>query len=40
MYDEIRTTYNGPLSFDKDLMVWKLTDGKIKVRDVVVQGSR
>ena len=37
MYDEIRSTYDGPLSLSKDLMVWNVTDQGIKVRDVVAQ---
>ena len=37
MYDEIRTTYDGPLSLAKDLMVWNVTDDGVKVRDVVAQ---
>ena len=39
MYDEIRKTYDGPLSLAKDLMVWNVTDEGIKVRDVVAQES-
>ena len=37
MYDEIRTTYDGPLSLAKDLMAWNVTDEGVKVRDVVAQ---
>jgi ribonuclease Z len=37
MYDEIRKTYDGPLSLAKDLMVWNVTDEGVKVRDVVAQ---
>jgi ribonuclease Z len=37
MYDEIRSTYEGPLSLSKDLMVWNVTDQGIRVRDVVAQ---
>ncbi len=37
MYDEIRSTYSGPLSLAKDLMVWNVTDEGVTVRDVVAQ---
>ena len=39
MYDEIRSTYDGPLSLAKDLMVWNVTDEAVTVRDVVAQES-
>ncbi|MBW2162208.1 MAG: MBL fold metallo-hydrolase [Deltaproteobacteria bacterium] len=37
MYDEIRSTYDGPLTLAKDLLVWNVTDDEIKVREVVAQ---
>ena len=39
IYNEIRTTYDGPLTLAKDLMVWNVTDEEIKVREVVAQES-
>jgi len=37
MYDEIRSTYDGPLTLAKDLLVWNVTDDEVKVREVVAQ---
>ena len=37
MYNEIRSTYDGPLTLAKDLLVWNVTDDEIKVREVVAQ---
>ena len=37
MYTEIRSTYDGPLTLAKDLLVWNVTDDEIKVREVVAQ---
>jgi ribonuclease Z len=37
IYDEIRTTYDGPITLAKDLMCWNVTDDGIKVREVVAQ---
>jgi ribonuclease Z len=37
MYNEIRSTYDGPLTLAKDLLVWNVTDEEIKVREVVAQ---
>lgn len=39
MYDEIRQTYDGPLTLAKDLLVWNVTDEGITVREVVAQES-
>ncbi|MBW2162610.1 MAG: MBL fold metallo-hydrolase [Deltaproteobacteria bacterium] len=37
MYNEIRSTYDGPLTLAKDLLAWNVTDDEIKVREVVAQ---
>jgi len=37
MYNEIRSTYDGPLTLARDLLVWNVTDDEIKVREVVAQ---
>jgi len=37
VYTEIRSTYDGPLTLAKDLMVWNVTDDGIQVREVVAQ---
>ena len=37
MYDEIRTTYDGPITLAKDLLVWNVTDDEVKVREVIAQ---
>ena len=37
MYNEIRRTYDGPLTLAKDLLVWNVTNDEIKVREVVAQ---
>lgn len=37
VYDEIRSTYDGPVTLAKDLLCWNVTDDGIKVREVVAQ---
>ena len=37
IYTEIRSTYDGPLTLAKDLMVWNVTDHGIEAREVVAQ---
>ena len=39
VYDEIRSTYDGPLTMAKDMMVWNVTKDDIKVREIVFQES-
>jgi ribonuclease Z len=35
VYEAVRTTYDGPLSMAKDMMVWNVTKEDIKVREVI-----
>ena len=37
VYDEIRSTYDGPVTLAKDLLCWNVTDDGIKVREVIAQ---
>ena len=37
--DEIRSTYDGPLTMAQDMMVWNVTKDDIKVREIVFQES-
>ena len=37
VYDEIRSTYDGPVTLAKDLLCWNVTEDGIKVREVVAQ---
>jgi len=39
VYDEIRSTYDGPLTMAQDMMVWNVTKDEIKVREIVFQES-
>ncbi|MCK5207029.1 MAG: hypothetical protein KAQ79_03385, partial [Cyclobacteriaceae bacterium] len=39
VYDEIRSTYDGPLTMAQDMMVWNVTKDDIKVREIVFQES-
>jgi ribonuclease Z len=36
IYDRIRSTYDGPLTIAKDLLVWNVTNDHIEVREAIV----
>jgi ribonuclease Z len=39
VYDEIRSTYDGPLTMAQEMLVWNMTKDDIKDREIIFQES-